>query len=469
MSETSIQTAPASPTGTAAPPKPPSRPREDLRSRGNAVLQALSAQQYSAFLYALGLFLLLLGKKILRPLASLRLTVFLFVLSMFLVFCGTLAMMDNGLWAALTLYFRSFFAKIPLQVFVRFGQVFFGFPTSWNVSGWIPFPGGWTIGTMLMVNLVAAHLVRFKFSWKRSGIIVLHAGIILLMVGELITGLFAVEGTMLIPVGGATSFVENLDRVELAFTWPDDAKTEDGKEQDNVVVIPESLLQKGGVIHDERLPADVEVVRYLPNASAPAETTGGAANLATRGFGLRMSVQEMPRGRGVDADQKRDIPAAFVTLKDKTSGASLGTYLVSVWLSPPYVMQPQEVEIDGRTYQMALRQQRTYRPYTFHLRELKHDTYRGTSIAKNYSSRVRITDPDSNEDREVLIYMNHPLFYRGETFYQSQVLQGGSYTGLAVVRNPGWFLPYISCTMVALGMVVHFGFHLLGFLQKVKP
>ncbi|HEY7154548.1 MAG TPA: cytochrome c biogenesis protein ResB [Gemmataceae bacterium] len=403
----------------------------------------------------------------LKALASLRLTVILFALSMILVFCGTLAMMDNGLWAALTQYFRSFLAWIPLQVFVRFGQVFFGLPADWSVAGSFPFPGGWTLGAALMVNLIAAHLVRFKLSWKRAGVLVLHSGLILLMIGELVTGLFAVEGTMLIPVGGSTGYVENLDRVELAFVWPDDEKTEDGAAQDNVVVVPGSILRKGGVIHDDRLPADVEVVRYLPNSTQPRMVSSDVDNLATRGFGLRMSVQEQLTGRGVDADQKRDIPSVFVALRDKNSGASLGTYLVSVWLSPPYVMRPQEVEIDGRTYEIALRQQRTYRPYSFHLKELKHDTYRGTGIAKNYSSLVKLTDAEAKENRDVLIYMNHPLFYRGETFYQSQVLGGGTYTVLAVVRNPGWVLPYISCFLVALGMIVHFSLHLLGFLQKV--
>jgi hypothetical protein len=408
-------------------------------------------------------------RKFLKALASLRLTVFLFVLSMILVFCGTLAMMDNGLWATLTVYFRSFYAKIPLQVFVRFGQVFFGVSPDLNVGGYIPFPGGWTIGAALLVNLIAAHIMRFKFTWKRSGILLIHGGLILLMIGELVTGLFAVEGSMYIPLGGSTNYVENLDRVELAFVTPSAEKGPDGKELDDVVVIPESILVQGGVIHDDRLPADVEVVRWMANSAqpVPGEVKGGVESPATRGLGLRCTIKEEPRGRGVDSDQKRDMPSAYVTLKDKKTGAPLGTYLVSVYLTTPYVLQPQEVDIDGRTCQIALRQQRTYRPFTFQLKELKHDTYKGTGIARNYSSLIHLTDREDKEDREVLIYMNHPLFYRGETFYQTQVLQGGTYTGLAVVRNPGWFLPYISCTMVALGMVVHFWMHLLSFLHKV--
>jgi hypothetical protein len=39
-------------------------------------------------------------------------------------------------------------------------------------------------------------------------------------------------------------------------------------------------------------------------------------------------------------------------------------------------------------------------------------------------------------------------------------------TSLQVVRNPGWTLPYISCALVALGMLVHFGLHLVQFLMR---
>jgi len=38
---------------------------------------------------------------------------------------------------------------------------------------------------------------------------------------------------------------------------------------------------------------------------------------------------------------------------------------------------------------------------------------------KNFSSRVRVLRPEAGEDREVLIYMNNPLRYAGETFYQA--------------------------------------------------
>ncbi|MGH7169132.1 MAG: cytochrome c biogenesis protein ResB, partial [Gemmataceae bacterium] len=153
-------------------------------------------------------------KRFFKPIASLRLTVVLFALSMFLVFCGTLAQMDNGLWYILSGYFRAWLAWIPFQVFVRFGQVFFWFPKTWQVSGSFPFPGGYTIGGALLINLIAAHLVRFRLSWKRSGILLTHAGLILLMLGELVTGLFAVEGIMVIVTGESSNYVLHIDKTE---------------------------------------------------------------------------------------------------------------------------------------------------------------------------------------------------------------------------------------------------------------
>ena len=147
--------------------------------------------------------------RVLEALASLKLTVVLFVLSVILVFCGTLAQIDYGIWAVVKMYFRSFYVWIPTQIF---------FPRTLHIPHWLglPFPGGWTIGGLLLVNVLAAHLTRFKLTWKRSGILILHAGVIVLMLGELCTGLFAVEGNMTIPSGGSANYVDHNESMELA-------------------------------------------------------------------------------------------------------------------------------------------------------------------------------------------------------------------------------------------------------------
>jgi cytochrome c biogenesis protein ResB len=39
-------------------------------------------------------------------------------------------------------------------------------------------------------------------------------------------------------------------------------------------------------------------------------------------------------------------------------------------------------------------------------------------MAKNYSSELRLVDSTRGVDRNVKIWMNNPLRYAGETFYQ---------------------------------------------------
>ncbi|HYG36412.1 MAG TPA: ResB protein required for cytochrome C biosynthesis, partial [Clostridia bacterium] len=83
-----------------------------------------------------------------------------------------------------------------------------------------------------------------------------------------------------------------------------------------------------------------------------------------------------------------------------------------------------------------------------------------------FSSRVSLQSPDTGENREVLIYMNNPLRYAGQTYYQASFDVDNQGTVLQVVRNPSWLTPYFSCVLVGLGLVVHFMIHLFGFTFK---
>jgi hypothetical protein len=410
-----------------------------------------------------------LGHKVynvLKQIASLRLTVVLFVLSIVLVFCGTLAQVDAGIWTVVAKYFRSLYVWIPFQIF---------FPRAMKIGGGFPFPGGWLLGAVLLLNLLAAHAVRFKMSWKRSGILTIHAGLIVIMVSELVTGLFAAEGTMMIYEGQSSNYTMNLRETELAVTRTGDSATAD------VVVVPMAMLRRtDGVIKNDALPFDVEIVQYMVNsrlcrlkppeltpveyASFPAAPTD-VKNPATAGEGLKSYLAiDLPESGGVEQG-KEDQAAAYVRFRKKGTGEDLGTYLLAV----PLQDEPQYVLVDGQQYDVRLRLQRTYKPYTVHLNKFSHDYYPGTDLPKNFSSEVRLMDPTRNENREVKISMNNPLRYGGETFYQQsfEVKQTGQQiTALQVVRNPGWLMPYISCVMVATGMLIHFGLHLTNFLGR---
>jgi ABC-type transport system involved in cytochrome c biogenesis permease subunit len=386
-------------------------------------------------------------KRLLSPLASLKLTVLLLSLAMILIFIGTLAQTYLGVWQAVDTYFRSWIAMIDVGLLLNGNSGQFGFPI----------PGGLTISAFMILNLLAAHIIRFKASRKRIGILVLHAGLIVLLLGEFVTGYFADEGMMSIDEGQRSSFLEDIREVEIAVVDPNH------DDHDRVVSVPMDLItsraRSGQLIQDDRLPFSIRVEEWMPNAQLyRAEQMGLDQNPATTGIGLEARAEKIPQVSGVEAN-KSDAPAVYVTLMD--DDGPIGTWMLSSMLT-----DLQRVELNTLEFGIALRYKRTYLPYQIHLNDFSHDIFTGTSIAKNFSSDVRIIDPKNNTDREVRIWMNNPLRYAGRTFYQASYKPDGTGTVLQVVRNPGWLMPYLACILVSVGMTFHFLQTMIRFIRR---
>jgi len=517
----------------------------------------------------------------LMPLASLRLTVVLFVAAIFLVFAGTLAQVDKDIWEVVKLYFRTYVAWIDFQIF--FPPAFTG--KRWEVPGGFYFPGGFTIGALMFVNLIAAHALRFKvqargtrlwaglgvialgclltwmvvvtgstretiehtapvsyntlwtvmkwtlvllwgagayLAWqldssrkierwllvscevivggllfylflageraslgdssmrimwqlieggfaaavllagcimvfrKRGGIVLLHGGIMLVMANELVVHTMHVEQQMRISEGETVNHASDVRSIELAVTDTSAADT------NQVVVVPQWMLEEMKDIRDEQLPFDLQIDKFIQNAKfEPAKP--GEPNPATAGFGSRNIAVDVAAGAGTDVGGQVDITSAYVTLLKKGTKDKIGTWLVSVGLND------QPVSYDGKNYEIALRFQREYKPYNVKLDDVRADMYLGTNKPKNYSSDIRLVDPSRNVDTDVHIWMNNPLRYGGETFYQSDYgmdTSGREFTVFSIVSNTGWMIPYVACMLVGTGMIAQFGITLSRFMRR---
>lgn len=374
--------------------------------------------------------------RIVRILCSLKLTVICLTLGMVLVLVGTLAQVEMGLYKAQNEFFRSFFVY-------------------WTPRGSglrIPvFPGGYLVGGVLLVNLMASHFVRFKFSSQKAGIWLIHSGLILLLLGQLLTDVLSKESSLHLREGDTKNYSVSERDPELAIIDVSDAQT------DTVVAIPQSLLLSQGEVRHPQLPFTIRVQHFYANSVVENRATNSAAPpAASRGLGPFATVKELPK---VTAMDRRDVPSAIVEFVGPQG--SLGTYLVS-----EYLEQLQSVSAGGKEYQVVLRPKRHYKPFSIQLIDFTHDVYPGTSIPKNFSSRVKLLRPDRGEDREVLIYMNNPLRYDGETFYQASFDTDNQGTILQVVRNPSWLTPYLSCILVGVGLVLQFAIQLFGFTFK---
>ena len=451
---------------------------------------------------------------------SLKLTVVLLALSMVLVFAGTLAQIDKDIWTVMKEYFRCPIAFIELPIF---------FPRHWHVPPLkIPFPGGYLIGWMLTLNLLAVHAATFKIlatgrrrlagigmlllgvlvvlgvmlGWgtapvaatdndafwrvflrlgrgtlaavvlyvacvllykKRAGMVLLHAGIVFLLVGEFFTALFAVEATMTIKEGETVNFLDRSQELELAFT---DTSNPD---HDIVTVIPQAELRDGSTIRPPALPFDIKVIRYMRNSNNPQPLANVPERLKQdypryEGFGSRLYVAEQREVSGTTGT--RNAPAVDVELIDRDSGASLGRYILSLWFYPNFVNRawdmPTNFTVDGRAFTAYFRYGREYarspsgHPFSITLLDFVHEKYEGTQTPKDFASRIRLVNEGDGVDRELRIWMNNPLRYARRTFYQSGYLPNDGGTVLQVVRNDTWMIPYLSCMIVFVGMSAQF-------------
>ena len=383
-------------------------------------------------------------RKIIDLITSLKLTIVCLAAAMVLIFAGTVAQVHLGIHEAQQRYFQSLFVWWPPE------SHGFKFPI---------FPGGHLIGAVLLINLIAAHAKRFHWAWRQLGIHLTHAGLIIMLAGGLFTDLFAVESHMRLANGDTKNYSEDARLTELAVIDTTDP------EFDQMTAIPEALLRSKRTIEHSSLPFQIVVRNFFQNSrlEMASESQSGAQPVANQGPGAQIVVKSVPRSTGVD---DRDVVSAAVEIVpiDFVSGAiqpPLGTWLVSDALGAP-----QTFSCAGRTWKIEMRPARYYKPYSVTLQKFTHEKYAGTEIPKNFASRVTLIDPERDVNRDVLIYMNHPLRYRGETFYQAGFQQDDSASILQVVHNPSFIAPYIACVIVAAGLLVQFGYHLVGFSRR---
>ncbi len=560
-------------------------------------------------------------RRVLQPLASLKLTVVLMLMAIVIVLAGTFAQVNRDIWQAIHEYFRvnfsrAFTATFPFvhleELFVRIDVDLF-FPPSFfpreptfpQGLGWLAafwpkgppdfpdwaafwFPRGWTIGIVMFLNLLAAHLLRFKMqargsalwnglgvlllgllvTWgviasgsntdgpqgqplisygtlwklmqfslfalaapaiygslslareanpwrkplaaaavllcglgvgsfwiepfssssmrivyqllkglaaagvllagclllfrKRAGIVLLHGGIGLLMGYEVLVGVAHVESRMVIFEGEETNYSYDLRTTELAFV------AAEGSGSERHVVVRGDALREQKRLSDPRLPFDVELIDWFENAGfAPLEA--GETPVATAGLAARarQKLVALKPASGTDGGEV-NVPGANVRLIDRQSGQEVGVY--SLWAR---FERGQPAAAGGKDYDVFLRFERHYKPYSVYLYEIQQNNYSGTTRARDYRAIIRLTRQDGTVELDHYpIWMNNPLRYAGETYYQSEIKTARDgdrmlrATEFQVVKNQGWMAPYVACVIVAVGMLFQFGLSLQRFLGR---
>ncbi|MEM1442436.1 MAG: hypothetical protein AAGF67_08840, partial [Verrucomicrobiota bacterium] len=122
---------------------------------------------------------------------SFKVATVVFVLMTLVTLFGTLAQVDQGLYAAKVKYFHSFF----------FVEKIGGIP--------LLMPGGLLLMLILFFNMTLGAIVKVKKRWKGFGLLISHFGMLMLLAGGYVTWAFGTDGYMALYPGMQSNRVES--------------------------------------------------------------------------------------------------------------------------------------------------------------------------------------------------------------------------------------------------------------------
>lgn len=346
---------------------------------------------------------------------SIKLTVILLAVLMVLTFWGTLYQVEHGLFAAQEKFFTSWFVWV------------------FNV---IPFPGGKLTLAVLMLNLLGYMLNMLAFQPLKAGILLIHAGLLVMLIGGAITHYYGEESYLSLWEGEASNVVNSYHEWEIA-VWKSNGAVRE------VYAVDSENLQAGEKITFDPLPVTLEVERYHNNARAYQSRSGETPFLSS--FNISR-IEEAPLE------------------KEPTQNTAAGIFnVIAPGLDPKKVLlfgedtAPLIIPVGDDKYAVGLRHKRRPLPLLITLLDFKKQLHPGTTTPKSFSSLVQVQADGIT--RDLTISMNKPLRHRGYTLYQQsyrETPEGGESSTFAVARNYGRLLPYVSTGIVVLGMTWHF-------------
>lgn len=298
---------------------------------------------------------------------------------------------------------------------------------SWIIwLGPLPLPGAYSI--LFLLGLCLLMKLALASPWRRQkiGILITHLSVVILLFGGLITSLHRSEGYIILDQGQTSATVQDYRLRELVIE----------KNGNIVQTVPQEQLLPGQTLLVDDL--SIKIEKYCEDCRAIPRSSDTAG---LEGLAAKVDIEPMTRKPG---DETLNFAALLFSLQDKT-------YLL-------YQPMPVPVQIEsGNAYwTLFLRPSERVLPFSVTLKNFQKTDYPGTIMAQEYSSDVSVQD-GAVQWRET-ISMNQPLRTHGHTLYQSSYIENadGSLSSVfAVVKDAGQIFPYVSITLLCVGLLLH--------------
>lgn len=324
---------------------------------------------------------------------------------------GTIAQKDLGILVAQTRYFSSYFYML----------------------GFIPLPGGLTLIGIMLINLLAKFLFKSDWSWAKAGTIISHFGVLVLILGGVLTYYTSRDGYLIVGEGDTANVVEDYHQRMMVVS--------DGT--NTLYQAPFENLSKGQVINPNGTTLSITIDKACYNCGITKRPDNEQDGWTSPG--KFMQLNDKP----VDPQDEKNMTGI------EFSVAGAGTGMDGKYLTFDKFPKPPQIKVSDTVYTIAIERKKRELPFSISLQKFKQEFHAGTDMAKAYQSNVTVIDGAASWS--AVIEMNEPLRYRGYTMYQSSFDMSGDkpYTVLTVVENKGRIFPYIATFIIALGFIIH--------------
>lgn len=376
-----------------------------------------------------------------RFLSGLGLATVLLLLLGVLTWLATLEQIDNGLYPTLNKYFHW---QSPIVI-----------PELYGKTIWIPLPGGYWTGALLLVNLILGGLVHIRKGWRHVGNLIAHAGIVLMLVAGGVAHHFSERGNMAVGEGEESNVAEDYFEYVVEV-----AEIKDGKPAEIRVIrgkwLTDLAADKTRKFVLPGIPFDLMIAGYESNAVpvSVGEIAPKNSEQARDGYYLMVKPGE--------TNAEANTAACHVKVVPKDGSAPQAFLLAGA------SFHPKTVTADGRVFTVDMRKRSWVMPFMVRLDEFQAEFYPGVPRPKKFVSEI--TRIENGTEAKTIIRMNEPMRYEGLTFFQASYGPPGAGPGqklfsvFEIVKNPADHWPEYSLYIVAFGMLITFLIKLTGFV-----
>ncbi len=332
---------------------------------------------------------------------------------MVILVMGTLAQKYGGLYKAQELYF----------------------------SGWVlwfgplPLPGSYPTIGLITLCLFAKFLLYSPWKIEKAGTILTHLGVLVLLIGGLVTALSQKEGFMMIAEGQTLSTISdyharvvNIEKNDEAFANLDLSSINEGDNLADLAGLPFSAIVTMKCDNCRPQPLD-----------KPRDNLHGLAQ--------KIQLTSIP--------DEKEPEANLSGLMIDFGGDAIGKGQAGTYLMMEEIPHKPTITNKGDSYSFSMGRRQTPLPFSLSLEKFERDMHPGTDMARAFTSSVVVKD--NTLEWPSTIRMNEPLRYKGYTFYQSSfsMRPDGVYSIFSVVQNKGRLIPYVASILIFAGLLVH--------------